>query len=272
MAEDNASENDNDSAESQMCIQVVRKGKKLTSTIDTFSTTKQVKVEHQLDTGASCNVFDQKYYNVLGQPPLNTNKLSMLQLYDGTRTEPLGKCEVDIDGQFFKFFVVESNNLSLLSLDACLNLGVLSANKEWVNVVTDTQHTDINRRLQHADIFEGFGCLPGEYHIEVDETVSPRQCHNRKVALAMRKDLKEKLKCLTEHQVITKVDHLTPWISNVLARRKSNEKLPVCIDPTNLNKAIKRNDFPMPTLEDVLPELHGAKVFPLCDAKMVSYK
>ena len=41
----------------------------------------------------------------------------------------------------------------------------------------------------------------------------------------------------------------------------------ICLDPMDLNKAIKRNHFRMPTLDDVLPQLKQAKVFSLLDAK-----
>jgi len=83
----------------------------------------------------------------------------------------------------------------------------------------------------------------------------------------MRQDLKNKLESLPDNKIIAKVDYPTPWISNTLTRRKPNVKLRVFIDPAHLNKAIKRNHYPMPTLEDVLPELEGAKIFLLCDAK-----
>ena len=41
----------------------------------------------------------------------------------------------------------------------------------------------------------------------------------------------------------------------------------VCLDPRDLNKAIRRNHFHLPTLDDVLPRLKGARVFSLLDAK-----
>ena len=48
------------------------------------------------------------------------------------------------------------------------------------------------------------------------------------------------------------------WLNNMVAVRKPNGKLRVCLDPSNLNKVIKRNHFPMPTLDDVVVELADA--------------
>ena len=41
----------------------------------------------------------------------------------------------------------------------------------------------------------------------------------------------------------------------------------VCLDPRDLNKAICRNHFGMPVLDDVLPQLNNARIFSLLDAK-----
>jgi len=43
--------------------------------------------------------------------------------------------------------------------------------------------------------------------------------------------------------------------------------LRICIDPKDLNKAIKRPHYAMPTIDDIIPELAGAKVFTVLDAK-----
>lgn len=39
------------------------------------------------------------------------------------------------------------------------------------------------------------------------------------------------------------------------------------MDPSDLNKAIKRAHYPLPTIEQILPKLRNAKVFSLLDAK-----
>ncbi len=42
---------------------------------------------------------------------------------------------------------------------------------------------------------------------------------------------------------------------------KAYNKLRICLDPRDLNKALKRPEYPMPTIEGILAELAGAKVF-----------
>ena len=101
----------------------------------------------------------------------------------------------------------------------------------------------------------------------LDNSVKPVQNRPRKVAYALKDDLQKKITTLEEQKVIAKVDIPTPWISNCLAICKSNGTERVCIDPTDFNKAIQRNHFPLPTIEEVLPKLKDAKIFSLVDAK-----
>ena len=53
----------------------------------------------------------------------------------------------------------------------------------------------------------------------------------------------------------------------MLAVPKKNGKIRICLDPKDLNKAILRENYPIPTIEDIASRLHGAKVFSVLDAK-----
>ena len=48
---------------------------------------------------------------------------------------------------------------------------------------------------------------------------------------------------------------------------KSNGDLRIRLQPRRLNRAIKREHYRLPTLEDIIPELNGATVFSKLDAK-----
>ena len=139
---------------------------------------------------------------------------------------------------------------------------------EHVHLVNTRQYRNVDAMLEeYTDVFSGLGCLPREYDIVVDNSVKPVQNRPRKVAYALKDDLQKKITALEEQKVIAKVDIPTPWLSNCLAIRKSNGTVRVCIDPTDLNKAIQRNRFPLNTIKEVLPKLKDAKIFPLVDAK-----
>ena len=56
-------------------------------------------------------------------------------------------------------------------------------------------------------------------------------------------------------------------MNSLVYRRKLNGKLRICLDPKDLNKAIFREHHMIPTLEEILPKLSGAKYFSIVDAK-----
>ena len=56
-----------------------------------------------------------------------------------------------------------------------------------------------------------------------------------------------------------------------LSSLKKNGNVQLCVDPKPLNQALKRNHYPLPTIEDVLPELTNARCFTVLDAKNGSW-
>ena len=72
---------------------------------------------------------------------------------------------------------------------------------------------------------------------------------------------------MERREVIAKVTTSTEWISSMVAVRKPSGKLRICIDPKDLNKALLRPYYPIPTIDEILPRLANAKVFTVLDAK-----
>ena len=52
--------------------------------------------------------------------------------------------------------------------------------------------------------------------------------------------------------MIKKIDELTKWVNGMVTIIKPNGKLRICIDPCNLNKAVKRDYYPMRTVDEVI--------------------
>ena len=90
----------------------------------------------------------------------------------------------------------------------------------------------------------------------------------RRIPHTMRAAVQKKVQTMEKDGWIAKADTPTEWISNLKAVWKADKaQVRVCLDPWDLNRAIKRSHFNMPTLDDVLPTLNNAKVFSLLDVK-----
>ena len=78
--------------------------------------------------------------------------------------------------------------------------------------------------------------------------------------------MKAKLEELEKKNILVKETEPTDWISSMVVVAKPG-KIRICLDPKDLNKAVKSPKYQMPTLEEVLPKLSKAKVFTTLDAK-----
>ena len=132
--------------------------------------------------------------------------------------------------------------------------------------VENTSH-DFAPLKEFPSVFEGLGCLEDPYTIHVDSTVTPVIHNPRQIPVAFREELKKTLAEMEEKGVIKKVDQPTDWVNSlVIAEKPKTGKLRICLDPRDLNKAIKREHFQLPTIEDITTRLAGAKVFSKLDA------
>ncbi|XP_048004084.1 uncharacterized protein K02A2.6-like [Leguminivora glycinivorella] len=119
---------------------------------------------------------------------------------------------------------------------------------------------------EYSDLFEGVGCLPGEYSIVVDPSVPPVVSAPRKVPLALRDKLLDELNRMTDLGVIRKVTHPTLWVNSIVLAAKKNGDIRICLDPRPLNCAIRRAHFQLPTITELTSKLNGACYFSVLDA------
>lgn len=89
----------------------------------------------------------------------------------------------------------------------------------------------------------------------------------RKVPLAIKDKLKQELDRLEQLEIIKPVNTPTDWISSLVIAPTSIGRIRLCIDPRPLNQALKRNHYPTPLIEDILPDLGKARIFSVVDVR-----
>jgi hypothetical protein len=57
------------------------------------------------------------------------------------------------------------------------------------------------------------------------------------------------------------------WVNSAVSVDKPDGSIRLCLDPSDINKAIERNQYHMRSIDEISAELHGAKHFTLMDAK-----
>ena len=118
----------------------------------------------------------------------------------------------------------------------------------------------------YPNSFDRLGSLKGAYNIRVDPTVKPATHARRKVPIESKEAIDKELDYLIEEEIIMEQVEPTPWVSSVTFPRKPNREVRVCLDPSNLNKAIIREHHKPMTVEEIAHELAGATVYTKADA------
>ena len=124
-------------------------------------------------------------------------------------------------------------------------------------------------RRMYPECFETKGkhFLDFEYSIKLDPSVKPQANPPRRVPLELKDKLRVKLEEMLERGVIYKVNEPTEWVSSLVVETKPSGDIRVCLDPTNLNKAVLREYHPIPVVDDIVPELNGSDLFSKLDLK-----
>ena len=118
----------------------------------------------------------------------------------------------------------------------------------------------------YPNSFDRLGSLKGAYNIRMDPTVKPATHARRKVPIESKEAIDKELDYLIEEEIIMEQVELTPWVSSVTFPRKPNGEVRVCLDPSNLNKAIIREHHKPMMVEEIAHKLAGAMVYTKADA------
>ena len=125
---------------------------------------------------------------------------------------------------------------------------------------------------EYPDVFKGTGKFQGPpYHIPVDPEVTPKQTPCRPKPIHLKDVFQKEISKMLQARILVPVTKATPWINNfVLVESRDNQgqaKLRICLDPTNLNKAITREPYHFCTPEDISHMLPDACILTVCDCK-----
>lgn len=77
----------------------------------------------------------------------------------------------------------------------------------------------------------------------------------RRIPFPILPQVEEELKRMQSLGIIEEVKEATDWCAPMVPVIKKNKKPRICVDLTKLNKAVKRERFILPTLEDIAPQL-----------------
>ena len=137
------------------------------------------------------------------------------------------------------------------------------------NVVVTSKEQIISN---YPDIFKGIGRFPGLlYHIQINPNITPKQTLCWLVSIHLKEAFKKEIDKMLQAGIIKTVKKATLWINSfVLVEGKDkldNPKLCICLDLTNLNKAIVHEPYHFKSLEDIAHFIANSCIMMVCDCK-----
>ncbi|KAB0792273.1 hypothetical protein PPYR_14232 [Photinus pyralis] len=167
-------------------------------------------------------------------------------------------CVVKNCHQQVTFIVVKAaDQIPLLGVQECSDLQLLKRLDSVTNQKLFRSIDDVIR----------LGKFPTQHHITLKENAKPKINAIRRVPHILLKPLQNKLCDLVSKGIIEKVDKPSQWVHPLVIVEKTNGDLRLCLDPRDLNQAIQREHFLIPSCDDIAVNLSKRNVFTVLDMK-----
>ena len=100
--------------------------------------------------------------------------------------------------------------------------------------------------------------------MKIRPDVVPIQQKLHRLPFAVRDAVSQEVKTLEEAGIIEIIDS-SEWVSPIVVTHNKTGGTRLCMDLHEPNKAIVRDSHPLPHVQEVLAELHGARMFSTLD-------
>jgi hypothetical protein len=219
-----------------------------------------------VDSGSTVNILSLKTCQSIFGSNFELEKTNLkIMAYEST--EPiklLGKVTAMVksksENKSVTFQVVQSGQ-SLLGYQASDSLGL-------IRVCNSVTEMDVVQEF--PTVFKGIGKFNGNpVKLHIDEKVPPVAQRHRRVPFQLRKAVDAEIDIWLQEDVIERAEGPTPWVSPIVVIEKPKQpgKVRICVDMREGNKAILRERHVMPTVDEVIHKLNGAKHFSTCDLR-----
>ncbi len=238
-------------------------------------------IRFKLDSGATCNVLPYELYLSVcpNGAPLEPGPRVRNYSANGEYLNFLGVYKGQVVSRriayILRFVVVNEPGKQaprILGLPACKLMKLI--NRVHSNTVSQPQlQTPIVKEF--SDVFNGTGKFPIKHEIQLatgPNHVDPVVSAVGRIPFSLEKKVFDKLDKMVADNIIAPVVESKEWVSRMLVVGKHDGDVRFCLDPSDLNKAIQRQHFMVPTLDQLFGNIGKAKYFCSLDAASGFYQ
>ena len=166
----------------------------------------------------------------------------------------LGITETEIESNHkvanTKFYAVKQAPHNLLGIPEIMALGLLARVR------------GLRVEERHQELYRGLGQLTEKFKIKLKKGAEPFSLFvPRRLPIGLREATLREFQKMENLGVIEMVKEYREWCAGMVVAPKTNGDVRICVDLTKLNKSVKRENFPLPRVEEILVTLEGSRVF-----------
>jgi hypothetical protein len=230
-----------------------------------------VPVDFILDLGAKVSIVSRAQYESSFQ---RSNRFQpsdvTLRTYNGQPIACLGRIKLPVSlGEThlssFTFDVTVKGD-SVMGVDlfdalsGSVRLGDTSLISQHIEAVTSSSASTVSL-ADYPMLITGFGRLKCFVHRpHIDPSVRPVQQKLYHQPLALRHSVSDELRRMEREGIIERID-ASVWTSNIVVVRKKCGGVRVCVNLSDVNKALVPRRYPLPTMEELTERIAGSTVF-----------
>lgn len=219
-----------------------------------------VNLDMIIDSGSKSNIIDDKTWKKLKGQKIqvksqekNSNKI-FRSYANNNPLEVLGSfkalLQIKDKSEWATFYVIKNGLKCLLGKDTAIAMGVLKIGLD-INSITEPFP-----KLKNVIV-----------DIPINQNITPVIQPYRRIPIPLEDKVNKTLEDLLNKDIIEAVNEPSKWVSPIVPILKENGEVRICVDMRRANKAILRENHPLPTMDALLPQLRKAKLFSRLDLK-----
>lgn len=224
-------------------------------------------ISFKIDTGAQTNVIPEYIFKTLNLNNYLKQSNVKITNYGGSQLRVLGECKLNCKvnnmDQKIDFVIIKTDHRTdpVIGISTINDLKILKINQIKVN-------ENLSEIIQeNNDLFEGIGEIKIKpYQFKLKTNYKPHIAPIRQIPFQLVTPLKEELDSMVNDGIIAPITEPTEFVNPIVIVKKPNNKLRICLDPKNLNEAIQREHYKIPTFDELTQNLKDSKYFTILDA------
>lgn len=223
-----------------------------------------IEVQAVVDSGSKYNIIDRETWVELKNKNVVTTMRKKdvdigFRAYGGHELKFLGMFEAILEVAnkqiLAKFYVANETGRVLLGLESAVELKIIKIDYN-VNCIVNKINDKIGK-IKDVVV-----------EIPIKGNVKAVQQPYRRIPAPLEKVVEKKIDDLLGKDIIEKVN-FSNWISPlvVVPKPDSLDGVRICVDMRRANEAVARENHPLPTIENFLPELGNATIFSKLDVR-----